>query len=69
MIYHFKFKDNLFKVIGTSGDAKLGGDDLDQLLLDYILNTHFESIKNDLSHDLKVSLKRASKSIKENYSP
>ena len=58
-------KDNLFKVIGTSGDAKLGGDDLDQLLLDYILNTHFESIKNDLSHGEKVSLKRASKSIKE----
>ena len=38
-------KDNLFKVIGTSGDAKLGGDDLDQLLLDYILNTYFDHIK------------------------
>ena len=58
-------KDNLFKVIGTSGDAKLGGDDLDQLLLDYILNTYFDPIKNDLSHSEILSLK-ASKSIKEN---
>ena len=31
-------KDNLFKVIGTSGDSKLGGDDFDELLLDYIMN-------------------------------
>ncbi len=59
-------KDNLFKVIGTSGDAKLGGDDLDQLLLDYILNTYFDPIKNDLSHSEILSLKKASKSIKEN---
>ena len=59
-------KDNLFKVIGTSGDAKLGGDDLDQLLLDYILNTYFGQIKNDLSQSEILSLKKASKSIKEN---
>ena len=30
-------KDNVFKVIGTSGDSKLGGDDFDELLLDYII--------------------------------
>ena len=43
-------KDNLFKVIGTSGDSKLGGDDFDHLLLDYILNKNFNIKKNELSN-------------------
>ena len=38
MFHYLNLKDNLFKVIGTSGDSKLGGDDFDHLLLDYILN-------------------------------
>ena len=41
MFHSSNLKDNLFKVIGTSGDSKLGGDDFDHLLLDYILNKNF----------------------------
>ncbi len=58
-------KDNVFKVIGTSGDSKLGGDDFDELLLDYIISENFKLTKDDLSsHDLR-HLIRQCKSIKE----
>ena len=58
-------KDNVFKVIGTSGDSKLGGDDFDELLLDYIIRENFKLTKDDLSsHDLN-HLIRQCKSIKE----
>ena len=58
-------KDNLFKVIGTSGDSKLGGDDFDHLLLDYILNKNFNIKKNQLSNQEINHLKKVCKSIKE----
>ena len=51
-------KDNVFKVIGTSGDSKLGGDDFDELLLDYIIRENFKLTKDDLSsHDLRHLIK------------
>ncbi len=58
-------KDNLFKVIGTSGDSKLGGDDFDELLLDHIISENFTITKNELSnHELTYLLKEC-KLIKE----
>ena len=53
-------KDNVFKVIGTSGDSKLGGDDFDELLLDYIISENFKLTKDDLSsHDLRQIFNKA----------
>ena len=58
-------KDNLFKVIGTSGDSKLGGDDFDELLLDYIMNKKFSISKSDLSKHEFTYLSKECKNIKE----
>ena len=60
-------KDNLFKVIGTSGDSKLGGDDFDQLLLDHVLSFYPDLEKNDLSYDDLILLTKECKTIKEKF--
>ena len=60
-------KDNLFKVIGTSGDSKLGGDDFDQLLLDHVLSFYPDLEKNDLSYDDLILLTKECKAIKEKF--
>ena len=60
-------KDNLFKVIGTSGDSKLGGDDFDQLLLDHVLSFYPDLEKNDLSYDDLIHLTKECKTIKEKF--
>ena len=60
-------KDNLFKVIGTSGDSKLGGDDFDQLLLNHILSFYPDLEKNDLSYNDLIHLTKECKTIKEKF--
>ena len=60
-------KDNLFKVIGTSGDSKLGGDDFDQLLLDHVLSFYPDLEKNNLSYHDIILLTKECKAIKEKF--
>jgi molecular chaperone HscA len=57
----------LFKVIGTSGDSKLGGDDFDQLLLNHILSFYPDLEKNDLSYNDLIHLTKECKTIKEKF--
>jgi len=60
-----KLKDKLFKVVGTSGDPNLGGDDFDNLILEELVLKGLKTKKKDLAEtELKVLLKR-SKLIKE----
>ena len=60
-----KLKDKLFKVVGTSGDANLGGDDFDNLILEELILKDLKIKKEDIAdNDLKVLLKEA-KLIKE----
>ena len=57
----------MFKVIGTSGDSKLGGDDFDQLLLNHILSFYPDLEKNDLSYNDLILLTKECKTIKEKF--
>ena len=57
----------MFKVIGTSGDSKLGGDDFDQLLLNHILSFYPDLEKNDLSYNDLIHLTKECKTIKEKF--
>ena len=60
-----KLKDKLFKVVGTSGDANLGGDDFDNLILEELILKDLKIKKEDIADNvLKVLLKEA-KLIKE----
>ena len=40
-----KLSDGVFKVIGSSGDSNLGGDDFDALIASYILKNFKFSLK------------------------
>lgn len=55
-------EDNVYQVLSTSGDTKLGGDDFDNLLVKYIKNT----IPSDLNafKDFEVRLKKLAEEIK-----
>ena len=60
-----KLRDKLFKVVGTSGDANLGGDDFDNLILEELILKDLKIKKEDIAdNNLKVLLKEA-KLIKE----
>ena len=60
-----KLKDKLFKVVGTSGDPNLGGDDFDNLILEELVLRGLKTKKKDLAdNELRVLLKE-SKLIKE----
>jgi molecular chaperone DnaK len=49
--------DEVFEVLSTSGDTNLGGDNFDQIIIDYILNNFKNSENIDLSKD-KQALQR-----------
>ena len=60
-----EFKHKIFRVLATQGNAKLGGDDLDQLLVNYIINEYLDgleptaNIKNylrQIAQDAKIFL-------------
>ena len=58
--------DGIFKVIGTGGDSKLGGDDFDRLFAEKILKDFFHSSLEELSVKDKTKIIRKSKILKEN---
>ena len=48
--------DGVFEVLSTAGDNKLGGDDFDQVIIDYLVS-EFKRNGVDLSQD-KMALQR-----------
>lgn len=46
-----EFGDGVFEVLGTGGDTHLGGDDIDNILINYFVSTFKESDGVDLSKD------------------
>ncbi len=61
-----KLSDGIFKVIGTGGDSRLGGDDFDRLFAEKILKDFFNSSLENLSVKDRIKIIRKSKSLKEN---
>ena len=53
-------------MLGTGGNSKLGGDDLDILFAESILKKYFSVNLNEVDNDLKVKTIKKCKSIKEN---
>ena len=51
--------DGVFEVVSTNGDARLGGDDFDQRIIDYIAQDFKGQYGVDLKQD-KMALKRSS---------
>jgi molecular chaperone DnaK len=49
--------DNVVQVIATNGDTHLGGDDIDNLVMDWIVSEYRKSSGLDLSND-KIALQR-----------
>ena len=49
-----EFGDGVFEVKSTSGDTKLGGTDMDQLILDYLVDTFVQRTSIDLRNDSKA---------------
>lgn len=52
-----ELEDNFFQVIATSGDNHLGGDDFDQVIIDYLVQEFKRENGIDLSQD-KMALQR-----------
>jgi molecular chaperone DnaK len=52
-----ELEDNFFQVISTSGDNHLGGDDFDQVIIDYLVQEFRRENGIDLSQD-KMALQR-----------
>jgi molecular chaperone HscA len=61
-----ELKKGVFRVLGSGGDAKLGGDDLDILFTKSILKKFFSVNLNEVNDDLKVKIIKKCQSIKEN---
>ena len=55
-------EDNVYQVLSTSGDTKLGGDDFDNLLVDYISSSIPDHVKT--FKDFDVRLKKFAEEIK-----
>src|SRR3989339_305033 len=56
--------DGVFEVKSTSGDNHLGGDDIDQLIMDYLIDKFRKSTGIDLRED-KVALQRLKESAEK----
>ena len=61
-----ELKEGIFRVLGTGGNSKLGGDDLDILFAESILKKYFSVNLNEVDNDQKVKTIKKCKSIKEN---
>ena len=61
-----ELKEGIFRVLGSGGDARLGGDDLDILFAKSILKKYFSVNLNEIDNDLKVKIIKKCQSIKEN---
>ena len=62
-----ELREGIFRVIGSGGDARLGGDDLDVLFAKSILKKYFSIDLNEINNDLKVKIIKKCQSIKENF--
>ena len=60
-----KLRDGIFKVIGSSGDANLGGDDFDSLFGSLILHKYFQIPLSDLIYEEKIKFLKNCKLYKE----
>ena len=60
-----KLNDGIFKVVGTSGDVNLGGDDFDYLFAQKILKKEFSLSLNTLNKAEKVNFIKKCRSFKE----
>jgi len=49
-----EFGDSVFEVKSTSGDTQLGGTDMDQVILDYLVDTFVQRTSIDLRNDSKA---------------
>ncbi len=61
-----ELREGIFRVIGSGGDARLGGDDLDVLFAKSILKKYFSVNLNEVNNDLKLEIIKKCQSIKEN---
>ena len=61
-----ELKEGIFRVLGSGGDARLGGDDLDILFTKSILKKYFSVNFTEVDSDLKVKIIKKCQSIKEN---
>tara|TARA_B100000287_G_scaffold425751_1_gene472556 strand:+ start:2465 stop:4252 length:1788 start_codon:yes stop_codon:yes gene_type:complete len=59
-----KLSDGVFKVIGSSGDSNLGGDDFDFLIASYILK-NFKCTLEDLKEEERIRFIKKCKNFKE----
>ena len=62
-----KLTKGVFKVIATGGDPNLGGDDLDKLFAESILNKMLKIEFDDLCEDEKLKVLKKFKIIKEDF--
>ena len=56
-------REGLFEVISTAGDTRLGGDDIDQVVAEY-LRKNMEGLPSDLNAEQTVTLLRAARETK-----
>ncbi len=52
-----QLRGNVFQVLGTAGDSFLGGDDLDEKLVDHMVNLFLQKERMDLRHN-EISMQR-----------
>ncbi len=62
-----ELREGVFRVIGTGGDARLGGDDFDILFAKSILKEFFSTNLSEIKNDLKIKIVKKCQSIKENF--
>ncbi|MBS91744.1 MAG: hypothetical protein CMM95_01645 [Rickettsiales bacterium] len=60
-----RLSEGIFKVIGTSGDPNLGGDDFDELFAKKIIRDFFKLDFNELTYSEKVDISKKCKFLKE----
>ena len=63
-----KLSEGIFKVLGTSGDTMLGGDDLDKVFAEFILKENFNLEFSSIKDEDKKQILRLSKTYKEKFS-
>ncbi len=62
-----ELREGVFRVIGTGGDARLGGDDFDVLFAQSILKKFFSTNLSEIKNDLKIKIVKKCQSIKEKF--
>ena len=63
-----KLNDGIFQVIGTGGDPRFGGDDIDSILGDYLLKRYFNLKLEQIEESESTKFFKFVKKVKENFS-